>query len=309
MVILPIAIVVTVFNRPLELRRALHSIAAQDLQPVETIVIDDGSDEAISPDPELTAQTNVRLIRHDRNRGAAAARNTGMQAARTDWISFLDSDDYLLPGSLSTRMALVAQDQTRRADPRILYGCGWAEITQDGRPLALRWPRPSSDPVDFASGCWFSPGSCLIFNRKAALEAVGPQDESLRRYEDIDWFLALALKGFSICALPMAGVAVERCRSLDPEVAETAVRAVCEKWRGKQLDHRLLRRLEAYLALEMAAANHYAHRPVQALQALVRSFLKKPRTRLHMSPGWDVEPLASLPENSIVRGQAFSVDK
>lgn len=97
---LPMSVVIPAFNRATMLRRALASVAAQHPRlPAEVIVVDDGSDDDT---PEVARQAGVRLIRHGRNRGLSAARNTGVEAASHGWIALLDSDDEWLPHHLAT---------------------------------------------------------------------------------------------------------------------------------------------------------------------------------------------------------------
>ena len=75
------------------LMRAVRS--AQDSRPFEIIVVNDGS----SSDPDLTSFPEVRYLRREHGM-LGATRNTGIEAAKGDVISFLDADDYYYPGSL-----------------------------------------------------------------------------------------------------------------------------------------------------------------------------------------------------------------
>jgi Glycosyl transferase family 2 len=94
---LPVSVVVPVFNRDRQLERALQSVAAQIRPAAEVIVVDDGCSDTSA---EVAASFGAQVVAHDRNRGQAAARNTGIDAARQPWIAFLDSDDEWLPGHL-----------------------------------------------------------------------------------------------------------------------------------------------------------------------------------------------------------------
>jgi glycosyltransferase involved in cell wall biosynthesis len=286
---LPLTVIVPVFNRQHELERALSSILDQSALPAEIIVVDDASTEIVSIRPELGGPLNVRLVRRDTNGGAAAARNTGLMLARTDWVTFLDSDDVWLPHSLEKRWALVEQDQRDKADDKVIYGCSWVDCDVDGTALRVRHPRGAEGPLDFAGGCWFSPGSCVILNGARALELVGPQDETLRRYEDFDWFLSLALAGFRLRLLPVVGARVEMKRHVDPAAAEQSVAAIRLKWLPKLPDRAMRKRLLSYLDLELASACHYRGAWQRTVPLLARSLMRMPRLSLHTSPGWVVE--------------------
>ncbi len=65
------------------------------------------------------------------------------------------------------------------------------------------------------------------------------------------------------------------------------------KWRSLTRDPALLRRINAYLDLELAAAHYFAGSRVRAACALASSYLNAPRLSLHLSPGWTMERRAS----------------
>lgn len=290
---LPLSIIIPVFNRSDQLRRALLSLLAQETYPIATIVVDDGSDTPITIDEDLFAPLGIKLIRHGINQGAAAARNTGLLACETDWIGFLDSDDVLLENSLALRWRHLVSRQRRSSNKsKVIYACGWIEVTEDGQELSILFPRPSADPVDFASGCWFSPGSCVLLNRRAALD-VGPQDEKMARLEDFDWFLRLALDGCCLEVLPVIGARIERRRGRNPREMRAVAARILEKWRSSQLRPGFLRRISAYVDLEIASAYFHAGQRTKCLGYLVRSFLRVPRTKLHLSPAWEIFPVLS----------------
>lgn len=285
---LPLTMIVPAWNRKPELERAIASLASQSAKPERIIVIDDGSDTSVELGRFEQLKSSLEVIRHATNRGAAAARNTGMEAAESDWISFLDSDDFLQPTSLAERWGALQGSLALGSDARTIFGSGWYDVDQQGKALNRRLPRPGGTPRDFASGCWFSPGSCVIVNRKLAL-AVGLQDESLRRFEDLDWFLRLALDGFTFQSAPIFGVAITRQRSRTKTTDALAHRAAGQlvtKWTSR-LQPDLMRRLKAYLALELGASSYFAGHPLRAARSLVRSFALAPRFRAQLSPGWE----------------------
>jgi glycosyltransferase involved in cell wall biosynthesis len=115
------SIVVPMYNRERFIGRALRSCLGQDFEDLEVIVVDDGSsDRSIEAVREFEDQRIV-LVRHERNRGQCAARNTGMGRARGQWIVFLDSDDELLPGALAAMHARAIQ--STNGVRRMLFSC------------------------------------------------------------------------------------------------------------------------------------------------------------------------------------------
>jgi glycosyltransferase involved in cell wall biosynthesis len=101
-----VTVVVPSFNRASTIEAALRSIQRQTCALWEAVVVDDGS---VDNSADRVAQfaredSRIRLISHGHNRGAQAARNTGIDDARTKWIAFLDSDDEWIPESLELRL-------------------------------------------------------------------------------------------------------------------------------------------------------------------------------------------------------------
>ncbi len=280
---IPLTLIIPVYGRAEGLKRALTSVAAQQVFPDEIIIVDDGS----TP-PAILPETNiplpVRIVRHTQNRGPAAARNTGMKAARTKWVSFLDSDDQLIPDTLHLRFA--AAEKSGSENERIVSGCGWIDIRPDGTEISSRIPRGATSVEAFASGCWFAPGSCVIMNRRELLESDVWQDEAIRRFEDLDWFLALAQKGWSLNVAPIEGALIERSRVQNPDANRIVAEMLREKWKTRDLPISAWNRLNAYLDLECAAANHFSGRYLQSIAFLTRSLVRVPRLSLQLSPGW-----------------------
>lgn len=96
---LPIAVVIPAYNRADMLSRALASVRAQQPSPPEeVIVVDDGSDDDTA---KVAAELGARVIRHPKNLGLAAARNSGLNGTLCEWVAFLDSDDEWLPHHLA----------------------------------------------------------------------------------------------------------------------------------------------------------------------------------------------------------------
>lgn len=103
-----ISVVVPTYGRRELTEVTLRSLGAQAGAPeFEVIVVDDGADPGLSAwAAGLGLPIDVRVLHHERNRGRAAARNTGVAAARGDAVVFLDSDMRVVPGFLAAHAAL-----------------------------------------------------------------------------------------------------------------------------------------------------------------------------------------------------------
>ena len=95
-----ISVIVPVYNVEAYLPACMESILSQDYRDLEVILIDDGSKDRSGEicDRYAAQDSRVRVI-HQKNRGAAAAKNAGLRAATGTYLSFVDSDDYLEPGA------------------------------------------------------------------------------------------------------------------------------------------------------------------------------------------------------------------
>ncbi len=86
---------------------AVESVLAQTTPRVEVIVVDDASpDASVALLEPLLSDPRVRLLRHDENRGIAAARNTGLRASSAEFVGFLDQDDLWLPDKVERQLAV-----------------------------------------------------------------------------------------------------------------------------------------------------------------------------------------------------------
>lgn len=101
---LNISVVIPLYNKKSEIERALLSVANQSLAPREIIVVNDGSTDG--SEAEVSAfikrypSANVRLVNQE-NRGVSAARNRGVEEAVSDYVAFLDADDWWLSGYMA----------------------------------------------------------------------------------------------------------------------------------------------------------------------------------------------------------------
>jgi glycosyltransferase involved in cell wall biosynthesis len=96
------SIVITVYNRPVEILRCVQSCLSQSYAELELIVVNDCSTDSTPQVLEQFDDSRLKIIHHSSNRGAGAARNTGDKAAQGEWVIRLDSDHALLPGALET---------------------------------------------------------------------------------------------------------------------------------------------------------------------------------------------------------------
>ncbi len=104
-----ISVILPVYNRPTMLVESVGSVLAQTFTDWEIIIVDDGStDDTPAVAARLVAEHRPRIqYLRQANAGPGAARNTGLEAARGEFIQFLDSDDLLAPEKFARQVALL----------------------------------------------------------------------------------------------------------------------------------------------------------------------------------------------------------
>jgi glycosyltransferase involved in cell wall biosynthesis len=185
-----VSVVIPAYNAAGFLPRALASAAGQSLQPLEILVVDDGSSDATARIARDFGEP-VRLIGQE-HRGAAAARNSGIRAARGEVIAFLDADDEWLPHKLEKQLPLhrlpdlaMSYSHSHEFDPQ---GGDLGDTFREGgaaRGIDL-WRKL------LAANFIATP---TVMAGRALLLSLGGFDESLEVGEDQDMWIRLALRG------------------------------------------------------------------------------------------------------------------
>jgi glycosyltransferase involved in cell wall biosynthesis len=189
-----ISVIIPVYNRAHLIGRAIGSVLAQTYRNFEIVVVDDASTDDLAGVLSRLAPAQLRRVVHPRNRGAAAARNTGISATAGEYVAFLDSDDTWYPQKLAAQVTTMRDQSPDVAGTVCAYDC-----VRTGRPP--RCVVPSWTPLTFSRsqllGCTCGPGTTLLC-RRAVFAEIGPYDEELRRLEDWDWLLRLAENGYRL---------------------------------------------------------------------------------------------------------------
>ena len=100
-----VTVVIATYNMAGFLATAVRSALAQTYDPIEVLVIDDGSTDTTDEEMRQFEDERVRYVRQH-NQGQAAAKNRGVLEARGEYIAFLDADDYWRHDKLALQMAL-----------------------------------------------------------------------------------------------------------------------------------------------------------------------------------------------------------
>ena len=203
-----VSIIVPAFNRSGCIANALASIQAQTYDSWEAIVVDDGSTDTTPVVVEELGRQDprIRLVRHDRNRGAQAARNSGINAASGDWVAFLDSDDTYVPDSLEVRLRVAQEENVS------VVHSGGDVLYEDGVPKRYYVP-PLSGRVYERLLETEGPLFPALLIARAALRRIGGLDDSILAFQEWDTVLSLA-KHYDFGFVP-ASTFIYDCRGAD----------------------------------------------------------------------------------------------
>lgn len=178
------------YNHAAFLGAAIESALAQTAPQVEVIVVDDGSTD----NSRAVAEAYGARIRYiwQQNQGLSAARNTGVQAARGQYIALLDADDLVEPTYVERLLARLAEDRAEGHDPAGAY-CGFRYVDQQNCPLPQvenRLFAPEQLHAALLNGNFWVPESALVL--RSCYAAMGEFDVTLRACEDWDVWLRFA---------------------------------------------------------------------------------------------------------------------
>ena len=176
-----VTVVIPVRDNALGLTRLVRA-----LRGMRIVVVDDGSVLPVGTDDFDGTYSNVTVLRHDRSKGPAAARNTGLAACETDFVAFLDSDVVPRRGWLEALLGHFCDPAVALVAPRIVG-------LREPENLVARYEavRSSLDlghreaPVIPYGTVSYVPSAAIIC-RRTALNEMGGFDETLRSGEDVD---------------------------------------------------------------------------------------------------------------------------
>lgn len=110
-----VSIIVPVYNAGIYIEKTVNSVCAQTYTDWELILVDDQSKDntlaVVKSYLDTKGDERIRLIEKESNEGAAAARNTGIDAAEGRYIAFLDADDLWMPDKLEKELAFMQEKQ------------------------------------------------------------------------------------------------------------------------------------------------------------------------------------------------------
>ncbi|MEZ0167933.1 glycosyltransferase family 2 protein [Microvirga sp. TS319] len=190
------SVIIPAYNAERFLERTLRSVLAQDYEDFEVIVVDDGSTDSTNDIASKYSKIDhrVRLISTS-NSGVAAARNTGIFAAKSEFIAFLDADDLWHPAKLRLQISSLCDK------PECAAAYTWHLEIDENDDVLRPYDNWQFDGYILCRHLCTWPvgnGSTLVVRRQAALAIGGFDTDFVKRdcggAEDLDFELRLAEK-------------------------------------------------------------------------------------------------------------------
>ena len=185
-----VSVIIPTYNRCTILSRSIQSVFNQSFTDFECIVVDDGSNDHTAVLIDSFDDDRLIYFRHENNRGASAARNTGIRNAKGDLIAFLDDDDEWLPTKLEKQIPLL---QSLHQSYGLVY-C-WMDYYDDKEnviyehhPKYKGYVFPQVLDAQRLGGC------PTLLVRRDVFARVGFFDESLPRGNDGDFIRRVCQK-------------------------------------------------------------------------------------------------------------------
>lgn len=182
-----VSVIIPTYNRSMSLIKSIKSVQNQTFADFELVVVDDAStDDTEKKIRKLSHKDKrIRIIKHDKNRGGSAARNTGIRNAKGGYIAFLDSDDEWLPRKLEKQVEVM---NSLDVDEWGGVYCGQYNIIC-GFKTIVEAKLEGSFLYEFLSGrASIAAGSTLMV-KKECMDRINGFDESFSRFQDIEMLI------------------------------------------------------------------------------------------------------------------------
>lgn len=206
-----VSVIIPTYNREHLIIRSLKSAISQTYTNIEIIVVDDGSNDGTENIVCSIEDSRIFYLKHEINKGANIARNTGISISKGKYIAFLDSDDEWFPNKLEIQVAVFL----KCSNPKIgvVYSGFYKsenEIKQYIPPISSQ--KEGNIHKDLLRGNFIITPSVLI--KKECFDRVGLFDEHFCRLEDWELWIRISKHyDFKFINLPL-GIAHYRSKKL-----------------------------------------------------------------------------------------------
>ncbi len=208
-----VSVVIPAYNIAPYIAETLGSVFAQTFTDFEVIVVNDGSPDTEEFERALQPFLDRIVYLKQQNGGASVARNAGLQAARGEFVAFLDGDDLWLPNYLQEQMKFI---QTRGCDLACADATFFGNSNDQAPSYMVAWMDDAPEVGDFdflelvdAKRSVITSG---VVARRHTIIDIGLFDPDLRRAQDFDLWLRLACAGHRL-SFQRKALLKYRCRT------------------------------------------------------------------------------------------------
>jgi glycosyltransferase involved in cell wall biosynthesis len=181
------SVIIPLYNKANFIEGALKSVLGQAFSDFEIIVVEDGATDSSFEAAAKVSDSRIRIIRHEKNKGLSASRNTGIQNANSKYLCFLDADDQWQPDYLDKIRSLIQQFPEAR-----LFATNYVEQYDQKSVLPASslegFEKDGLVPDFFASNLYQHIYCCCsLCADREVFEKIGLYDESITFGEDVDF--------------------------------------------------------------------------------------------------------------------------
>ncbi|MEV7416397.1 glycosyltransferase family 2 protein [Streptomyces sp. NPDC089919] len=210
-----LSVVVPFYNVQTYAPDALRSLRANAREDFEFVLVDDCSTDGTPGLLERAAQElpGAVYVRHEKNGGLATARNTGLDAARGEYLTFMDGDDWLAPGHLARVLSAIEGLNCDFVRIDHVQCTGRARLVQripHGPQGVVSSPREAILPADRSTSVDYPYAWAGMYHRRLADRGLLHFTHGLRTAEDRPWIWRLHREADSFAAVGLPGLFYRR---------------------------------------------------------------------------------------------------
>lgn len=231
-----VSVIIPTYNRAGKLKRSIKSVLNQTYENFELIVVDDASKDDTETKVNSFDDSRIKYIKHDKNKGGGASRNTGIKLSEGKYIAFLDDDDIWLP------IKLEKQIKKFSLLPNIfgaVYSYHYEIDDYTGHLKYFSGSRFRGDVYKRLLRGWCAASTSLFVIRSECFENVGTFDERLESFQDYDLWIRLSKQYyFDYVPKPLVVRNIHSLSQLskDPKKRKSGLKLFLQKW-GEQIEN------------------------------------------------------------------------
>lgn len=180
-----VSVIIPTYNRADLVGRAIQSVLDQTYKDFELIVVDDASEDNTKEVVNDFDDSRIKFIRHKKNRGGSAARNTGAENANGEYLAFLDSDDIWYAGFIEKQFLTIENSSSKKG----MVMCGMIKYGRGKKKQSIPSMLNFDQLLTFQANL---NGTSSFFVRQNVFKSIGGYEKKLKSFQDFDFLLRTA---------------------------------------------------------------------------------------------------------------------